>query len=579
MGEQVTATTVNNPITLNLNGYTLTGKITLTNGQNTNAFTLTDEKADKYKAGSAGGVLTGPANGIEMNNGTRSAHNTLILTGKTLTLRNLSRAVYGDRYIDVTAEDVTFTGSTSACIWLNNDNNIKVDGAVFTKNTGYSIVQNSNDSTVDLKNVEIYENNGNQGGRVYLGNRNTLTVDGGEYHDNATTSQNGGVIFANGQGNTVTINSGEFYNNKAVNGGAVYMGQLGTLTINGGSFHDNTATTNGGAIVACNQTGGNHITTLTITGGEIYNNTAVNGGAVYMSTGTGLGTFTMTGGEIYENTADNGGALYIATKAKVTLSAAEGADVGGIIRDNAASQLASNLYLGGADSSLTVGEKTLLHGGTIAGDVLFAQGGTVDLANTKALHTDGIENAKDLVWLKNDATTGETVLSETAPAQTIYTLAPAGENTGSYAARIGSDKYFSINQAIKAMEAADAEDAETNTTIHLLRDQTEDVTINNTKHSPTLNLNGYTLTGHITVNNLNNVGLTFTLTDDNTQADYNNKAGSRGTLTAASGTLVNIKDQSNRPENTTVKLQGVTLTGSTRGVYHYGHRRQTRPDH
>lgn len=566
VGEQVTATTVNNPITLNLNGYTLTGKITLTNNENTNAFTLTDEMADKYKAGSAGGVLTGPANGIEMNNGTKSAHNKLILTGKTLTLRNLSRAVYGDRYIDVTAKDVTFTGNTSACIWLNNDNNIKVDGAVFTKNTGYSIMQNSNDSTVDLKNVKIYENNGNQGGRVYLGNRNTITVDGGEYHDNATTSQNGGVIFANGQGNTVTINSGEFYNNKAVNGGAVYMGQLGTLTINGGSFHDNTATTNGGAIVACNQTGGNHITTLTITGGEIYNNTAVNGGAVYMSTGTGLGTFTMTGGEIYENTADNGGALYIATKAKVTLSAAEGAAVGGIIRDNTASQLASNLYLGGADSSLTVGKKTLLHGGTIAGDVLFAQGGTVDLADTQALYTKDIEGAKDLVWLKNDATTGKTVRSETAPAQTIYTLAPAGENTGSYAARIGSDKYFSINQAIKAMEAADAEDAETNTTIHLLRDQTEDVTINNTKHSPTLNLNGYTLTGHITVTDLNKADLTFTLCNAKGEDDYNLADGG-GKLTSESGTLLVTNGQTSKPENTTVKLQGVTLTGSTRGVY------------
>ena len=87
VGEQVTATTVHNPITLNLNGYTLTGKITLTNNENTNAFTLTDEKAADYKAGSAGGVLTGPANGIEMNNGTKSAHNKLILTGKTLTLR------------------------------------------------------------------------------------------------------------------------------------------------------------------------------------------------------------------------------------------------------------------------------------------------------------------------------------------------------------------------------------------------------------------------------------------------------------------------------------------------------------
>ena len=563
VGEQVTATTVNNPIILNLNGYTLTGKITLTNGQNTNAFTLTDEKADKYKAGSAGGVLTGPANGIEMNNGTRSAHNTLILTGKTLTLRNLSRAVNGQDYIDITAKDVTFTVNTDSGIRLNGSyHNIVAEGAVFTKNTGYSILTNGNYSTVALKDVEIYDNSGTNSGRVYVNSNSTVTVDGGEFHDNITTSQSGGVIASVGWTNTITINGGEFYNNKAVNGGVVYLVYTGNVTINDGKFYNNTATSNGGALAA-----GNRAVILTINDGEFYNNTANNGGAVYMNTDVGLSTLNMTGGEIYNNTADNGGALYIATKAKVTLSAAEGADVGGIIRDNTASQLASNLYLGGADSSLTVGEKTLLHGGTIAGDVLFAQGGTVDLADTQALYTKGIEDAENLVWLKNDNETGVKAVQEPAKSQTIYTLAPAGENTGSYAARIGSDKYFSINQAIKAMEAADAEDAETNTTIHLLRDQTEDVTINNTKHSPTLNLNGYTLTGHITVNNLNNVGLTFTLTDDNTQADYNNKAGSRGTLTAASGTLVNIKDQSNRPENTTVKLQGVTLTGSTRGVY------------
>ncbi len=556
VGEQVTATTVNNPITLNLNGYTLTGKITLTNGQNTNAFTLTDKKADNYKAGSAGGVLTGPANGIEMNNGTTSAHNTLVLTGKTLTLRNLSRAVNGQDYIDITAKDVTFTGNTDSGIRLNGSyHNIVAEGAVFTKNTGYSILTNGNYSTVALKDVEIYDNSGTNSGRVYVNSNSTVTVDGGEFHDNITTSQSGGVIASVGWTNTITINGGEFYNNKAVNGGVVYLVYTGNVTINDGKFYNNTATSNGGALAA-----GNRAVILTINDGEFYNNTANNGGAVYMNTDVGLSTLNMTGGEIYNNTANNGGALYIATKAKVTLSAAEGADVGGIIRDNVASQLASNLYLGGADSSLTVGKKTLLHGGTIAGDVLFAQGGTVDLANTQDLHTDGIENAKDLVWLKNDATTGKTVRSETAPAQTIYTLAPAGENTGSYAARIGSDKYFSINQAIKAMEAADAADTETNTTtIHLLRDQTEDVTINNTKHSPTLNLNGYTLTGHITVNDLNKVGLTFTLTDDNTQADYN-KAGK-------GGTLVNIKNQSNKPENTTVKLQGMTLTGSTRGVY------------
>lgn len=562
VGEQVTATTVHNPITLNLNGYTLTGKITLTNGQNTNAFTLTDKTADNYKAGSAGGVLTGPANGIEMNNGTRSAYNTLILTGKTLTLRNLSRAVNGQDCIDITAKDVTFTGNTDSGIRLNGSyHNIVAEGAVFTKNTGYSILTNGNYSTVALKDVEIYDNSGTNSGRVYVNSNSTVTVDGGKFHDNITTSQSGGVIDSVGWTNTITINGGEFYNNKAVNGGVVYLVYTGNVTINDGKFYNNTATSNGGALAA-----GNRAVILTINDGEFYNNTANNGGAVYMNTDVGLSTLNMTGGEIYNNTADNGGALYIATKAKVTLSVAEGADVGGIIRDNTASQLASNLYLGGADSSLTVGEKTLLHGGTIAGDVLFAQGGTVDLANTKALHTDGIENADNLVWLKNDKETGDKAVRETADAQTIYTLAPAGENTGSYAARIGGDKYFSINQAIKAMEAADAEDTETNTTIHLLRDQTEDVTINNTKHSPTLNLNGYTLTGHITVNNLNNVGLTFTLCNAKGEDDYN-PANGGGKLTSESGTLLVTNGQTSKPDNTTVKLQSVTLDGSTRGVY------------
>ena len=567
VGEQVTATTVNNPITLNLNGYTLTGKITLTNNQNTNAFTLTDEQAADYKKGSTGGVLTGPANGIEMGKGKSSTiRNTLKLMGETLTLTNMYRGVSATSgNADISADDVTFTQITNAGVYTSGGYcNVQVANVTYTNNTGNAFLVGNGRNTLTVDNANIYNNKTSGNGLLWLGDNSALTINGGSFHDN-TVSNNGTIAYANSGGCTITINGGEFYNNKAANGGVVYMPGNDTLTINGGNFYNNTATGNGGAIVQGN---GNVNVNMTINSGDFHDNNAVNGGAVYMSTGTGLGTFTMTGGEIYENTADNGGAVYIATKGKVTLAAAEGANVGGIIRDNTASQLASNLYLGGANSSLTVGEKTLLHGGTIAGDVLFAQGGTVDLADTKDLHTEGIENAEDLVWLKNDKETGNKAVQETADAQTIYTLAPAGENTGSYAARIGSDKYFSINQAIKAMEAAaGAEETETTTTtIHLLRDQTEDVTINNTKYSPTLNLNGYTLTGHITVNNLNNVILTFTLTDDKTQADYN-EAGNGGTLTAASGTLVNIKDQSNKPENTTVKLQGVTLTGSTRGVY------------
>ena len=564
VGEQVTATTENNPITLNLNGYTLTGKITLTNGQNTNAFTLTDETVDDYKAGSTGGVLTGPANGIEMGKGKSSITcNTLKLKGKTLTLTNMYRGVSATSgYADISADDVTFTQITNGGVYTSGGYcKVQVANVTYTNNTGNAFLVGSGRNILTVDNANIYNNKISGNGLLWLGDNSTLTINGGSFHDN-TVSNNGTIAYANSVGCTITINGGEFYNNKAANGGVVYMPGNDTLTINGGNFYNNTATGSGGAIVQGN---GNVNVNMTINGGDFHDNNAVNGGAIYMGTNTGLATLTMIGGKIYNNTANNGGAVYIPNKGKVTLSAAEGAAVGGIIRDNTASQLASNLYLGGAGSSLTVGEKTLLYGGTIAGDVLFAQGGTVDLADTKALYTKDIEDAGALVWLKNDATTGETVRSETAPAQTIYTLAPAGKNTGSYAARIGSDKYFSINQAIKAMEAADAEDAETNTTIHLLRDQTEDVTINNTKHSPILNLNGYTLTGKITVSDLNKNTLTFTLTDDNTQADYN-KAGNGGTLTAASGNLVYVNNQTSNLQNITVKLQGVTLTGANRGV-------------
>lgn len=563
VGEQVTATTVNNPITLNLNGYTLTGKITLTNNQNTNAFTLTDEQAVDYKKGSAGGVLTGPANGIEMTAGTSKARNTLKLTGDTLILTGMYRGVNAASYADISVDGVTFTKMTNAGIYTNYGScNIQVSSATFTQNTGNPIVANNNNNIVTVESAEIYNNKVGGNGMIFVDYNSTLTIEDGSFHDN-TASGNGGVVNGNRFGDNVTINGGKFYNNKATHGGVICLSQSGTVTINGGEFHDNTATANGGVVVACNQSTGNYTATTTINGGGFYNNTAVNGGAVYMSTGTGLATLNMTGGEIYENTAENGGAVYIPTKANVTLSASEGEVVGGIIRDNTANQLASNLYLGGADSTLTVGEKTLLHGGTIAGDVLFAQGGKVELADTKTLHIEGIENADQLVWLKNDNETGDKAVQETADAQTIYTLAPAGENTGSYVARIKDEKYFSINQAIKAMEAADAEDAETNTTtIHLLRDQTEDVTINNTKHSPTLNLNGYTLTGKITVSNLNQYGLTFTLCGDTTQPDSNIENGGNVFTSKGSGLAVgNQTNNTNTKDHVTVKLQDVILDG------------------
>lgn len=220
VGEQVTATTVHNPITLNLNGYTLTGKITLTNGQNTNAFTLTDEKADKYKAGSAGGVLTGPANGIEMGKGKSSTIcNTLKLKGETLTLTNMYRGVSATSgNADISADDVTFTQITNAGVYTSGGYcKVQVANVTYTNNTGNAFLVGNGRNILTVDNANIYNNKISGNGLLWLGDNSALIINGGSFHDN-TVSNNGTIAYANSGGCTITINGGEFYNNKAANG-------------------------------------------------------------------------------------------------------------------------------------------------------------------------------------------------------------------------------------------------------------------------------------------------------------------------------------------------------------------------
>ena len=172
VGEQVTATTENNPITLNLNGYTLTGKITLTNGQNTNAFTLTDETADDYKAGSIGGVLTGPANGIEMGKGKSSTiRNTLKLKGETLTLTNLYRGVSATSgYADISADDVTFTQITNGGVYTSGGYcNVQVANVTYDDGKYYNVNNSYTTATQD-----------NYVGKKYVAEYGTIEKDGSQ---------------------------------------------------------------------------------------------------------------------------------------------------------------------------------------------------------------------------------------------------------------------------------------------------------------------------------------------------------------------------------------------------------------
>ena len=537
VNEKVTANTENGAITLNLNRYTLSGSINLNNAANNNAFTLTDEAKADAKENSAAGLFTGTGDGIVMDIGhAQDAPNTLVL--KNVALSNFQRAVKGSNYTSVTADGATFEKYYYYGIRVNDKSTITVKNSTFRNSTtstsfnSHALSVESQYNTVTIENSEFYNLTAQYGPAVYMNYNNTLTINGGKFYNNTATSK-GGVIATNATGNTITINGGDFHNNKAVYGGVIDTNVTerdsysNTVTIAGGTFKENTATADGGVIRMGGAKDGKAANTLTISDGEISGNKAVNGGAVYCGGKTNItisGTDT-THGVVMNNTADMGG----------------------------------NLLLAGEGSALTVAAGGLLYGGATAGDVMFTQPGRVDLCDVSSLYLKPVTEKDDLVWLKNQESESQaTNRHEAAAAQDCYILTKNGVAPTLYAARIGNTYYHSISQAFStAKEGNDPQ------TIVLLRDQTENLTVTPLTKEVTLNLNGYTLTSQITVNDgMNKAGGCFTLTD-NKGEDY--KQGSTGGVLTGNNqnaTGIWVKSQNTATENPTVKLQGsLTLTG------------------
>ena len=532
VNEKVTANTENGAITLNLNHYTLSGSIKLNNAKNSNAFTLTDKAKADAKENSTAGLFTGTGDGIVMGIGhAQDAPNTLVL--KNVALSNFLHAVTGSNYTSVTADGATFEKYYYYGIRVGDKSTITVKNSTFrdsTTGTGYNSHALSVDgqhNTVTIEDGKFYNLTAQYGPAVYMNSNNTLTINGGEFYNNTATNK-GGVIATNTKGNTITINGGAFHNNKAVYGGVIDTNvsennsYSNTVTIAGGTFKENTATADGGVIRM-----GGAANTLTISGGEISGNKAVNGGAVYCGGKTNItisGTDTIHG-VVMNNTADMGG----------------------------------NLLLAGEGSALTVEENGLLYGGATAGDVMFTQPGSVDLCDVSSLYLEPVTDSENLVWLKNQESNGQaTHRHENAAAQDCYILTKNGAAPALYAARIGESYYHSISQAFSA--AKEGNDPQT---IVLLRDQTENLTVTPLTKEVTLNLNGYTLTSQITVNDgMNQAGGCFTLTD-NKGEDY--KQGSTGGVLTGNNqnaTGIWVKSQNTATEKPTVKLQGsLTLTG------------------
>jgi len=90
----------------------------------------------------------------------------------------------------------------------------------------------------------------------------------------------GGMVLQGAPEHKITIEGGEWCNNESTTGrgGAIYL-NLGSLTINNASFHDNKAASTGGAIYAFYHNKWSN-TEININGSEFYNNSSAGGGAL-----------------------------------------------------------------------------------------------------------------------------------------------------------------------------------------------------------------------------------------------------------------------------------------------------------
>lgn len=239
---------------------------------------------------------------------------------------HVSGTVLGTTTIEagLRAKDVLITGTNSATldgnasgsvltvkcvvpleikdITITNGNATEGGGVLFSSSSINGIQLTLGAGVVVTKNKAI------EGTAVYIGNSNTLILDGGEIKENsyAYYDRCDGTVYINGSGashGTFIMKNGTISNNNAKDGGGVYCDGKSTFIMEGGTITGNRALRYGGG-VHLNRSDG----TFTMKGGTITGNSAQNtppgGGGFY---NLGGGTYTLEGGTITGNTPNDVG--------------------------------------------------------------------------------------------------------------------------------------------------------------------------------------------------------------------------------------------------------------------------------
>ncbi len=194
---------------------------------------------------------------------------------------------------------------------IENGGPVKARGASFRGNDAHSnpgggIFVGSSSYTVDVRNAQMVNNDGEGGGGVFNGG--TVKAAGSTFTGNDAHSNPGGGIFNGSSGQTVTFADARFSGNQASDGGAIY--NAGPMTATRATVADNHAN---------NGTGGAIFTddSLILTRSTLNGNTATSdGGAIYNDNGlVDLTNVTLSG-----NASGVGGGAIISTGAIASVS-------------------------------------------------------------------------------------------------------------------------------------------------------------------------------------------------------------------------------------------------------------------
>ena len=438
------------------------------------------------------------------------------------------------------------------------------------------------DLTVDyatFDNNSCGNSTGYVGGVIYAGACDTVKLTNSTFTNNSTTGS-GGVLYADGAVQYVTINNERkpypdpenitvencsFTGNSAgTNGGVIategnfnydanrYKDLVGNLTLNNNTFDGNHAGSQGGALYINSNWEGK------IDGGSITNNTAgTNGGALFVR----RSHVSVDGGAVIDgNTAgSDGGAIYV------------GFEWGDTRKDNT--------Y---PDNSVTTKDCTISHNTAQRGGVAFVQN-YAGFAMEKTTQVEGNIGTGDVYVCANAR---KVTLAKAAELQGKYTawrmddttdLTEAVTNDNSkdhyynllgdtrYVARLnggllgpfGEEKFATLQAAINAAQKRGKD-----STIDLLADVNEKVTANTENGAITLNLNHYTLSGSIKLDNAANNNA-FTLTDEAKANAKENSAAGLFTGTG-DGIVMGIGHAQDAPN--TLVLKNVTLSNFQQAV-------------